>query len=186
MVKRISSLDTNYIIKKNPTNEQIGINFKKINDLKLSQISFWPNTLEKVGSHLMQNLNITDLPKPNKSTSNDSIVLIRTEPLKWWLLNSDPPLLSTDDGTTLDLSHSFTQILIYGRDSKSFLNRFLPLDLRERSFQQSSFASSAIHHVSVKLWLSKDGYNLFIPRGFALSLWELFIETACQFGYEVK
>ncbi len=59
MVKRISSLDTNYIIKKKSTNDQIGINFKKINDLKLSQISFWPNTLEKVGSHLMKNLNIT-------------------------------------------------------------------------------------------------------------------------------
>ena len=35
MVKRISSLDTNYIIKKKSTNDQIGINFKKINDFPM-------------------------------------------------------------------------------------------------------------------------------------------------------
>ena len=101
-------------------------------------------------------------------------------------LGSDIPLLSTEDGTTLDLSHSFTQIEISGLKSIEFLNRFLPLDLREKSFPVNTVASSAVHHVSVKLWRSKETYNLFIPRGFALSLWELFLESASQFGYEIK
>ena len=29
-------------------------------------------------------------------------------------------------------------------------------------------------------------FKLFIPRGFALSIWEILLETASQFGYEIK
>ena len=46
-------------------------------------------------------------------------------------------------------------------------------------------ASGGIHHVGVTLWRSKTGYELFLPRGFAESLWELLIETAEQFGLEI-
>ena len=111
---------------------------------------------------------------------------MRIEPLKWWLLCSDIPLLSTEESTTLDLSHSFTQIEIIGEKAEVFLNRHLPIDLRKKNFSINSIASSAIHHVSVKLWYSERGYNLFIPRGFSLSIWELLLQTASQFGYEIK
>ncbi len=186
MVNRSSALDINYKIGKNPTNSLIGIKFKKIENLNLSQVACWPNTFDKVGSLLAKHLNVSKYSMPNNAFSNQSKVLIRIEPLKWWVLESDLPLLSTHEGTTLDLSHSFTQIEISGTNSITFLNRFLPLDLRDSSFPKNHFASSAIHHVSVKLWRSENEFNLFIPRGFALSLWELFIDTARQFGYEVK
>ena len=111
---------------------------------------------------------------------------MRIEPLKWWIIGSDLPALSSDEGTSLDLSHSFTHLKISGPSDTLFLNRHLPLDLRDKYFPVNSVASSAIHHVSVKLWRSDAGYHLFIPRGFALSLWEIFLETASQFGYEIK
>jgi hypothetical protein len=37
----------------------------------------------------------------------------------------------------------------------------------------------------VTLWRSNEGYELFLPRGFALTLWEGFVESAQQFGLEV-
>jgi sarcosine oxidase gamma subunit len=46
-------------------------------------------------------------------------------------------------------------------------------------------AATAFHHVGVTLWRSEAGYELFLPRGFALSLWELLYESAQQFGVEV-
>ncbi|HAF74482.1 MAG TPA: sarcosine oxidase subunit gamma, partial [Gammaproteobacteria bacterium] len=46
-------------------------------------------------------------------------------------------------------------------------------------------ASAGIHHVGVTLRRSDAGYELFIPRGFAVSLWELLVETAEQFGLEI-
>ena len=71
-------------------------------------------------------------------------------------------------------------------DSTTLLNRHLPIDLRENSFPLNSVASTAFHHCSVTLWRSVEGYELFLPRAFALSLWEILVESASQFGYEIK
>ena len=88
--------------------------------------------------------------------------------------------------TILDISHAFTSIEIKGDNSTLFLNRHLPIDLRTKNFPNLSSASTAIHHVSVKLLkISSNIYCLYIPRGFALSIWEILLETADQFGYEV-
>lgn len=65
------------------------------------------------------------------------------------------------------------------------LNRHLPLDLREGAFPLGSVASTAFHHVGITVWRSEAGYELFLPRGFAVSLWELLRESAEQFGVEV-
>ena len=111
---------------------------------------------------------------------------MRIELLKWWIIGSDIYMISSDEGTLLDLSHSFTHLKISGKNASLFLNRHLPLDLRQKYYPINSVVSSAIHHVSVKLWRSDTAYHLFIPRGFALSLWEIFLETASQFGYEIK
>ena len=77
-------------------------------------------------------------------------------------------------------------ISISGKDATLLLNRHLPLDLRSINFSECSSASSAIHHVSIKLLkYSDNNYHLFIPRGFGLSIWEILLETAKQFGYKI-
>ena len=112
--------------------------------------------------------------------------LWRMEPLKWWLLGSTINL-PENLGTSLELSHAFTSIKVGGETSEILLNRHLPLDLRLKNFPIHSSASSAIHHVSVKLFrISDKEFNFFIPRGFALSIWEILLESASQFGYEIK
>ena len=111
--------------------------------------------------------------------------MLRIEPMKWWLVGIEAPGFEADKAVTLDLSHSRTRVRVSGDDAAEFLNRHFPLDLREASFPPGSVASSATHHVGVTLWRSADGYELFIPRGFALSLWEGFVESAQQFGVEI-
>ena len=84
------------------------------------------------------------------------------------------------------MSHAFTCLNISGEMATLLLNRHLPIDLRQENFASGSSASSAIHHVSIKLLkISKNNYQLFIPRGFGLSIWEILLETANQFGYEI-
>ena len=108
------------------------------------------------------------------------------EPFKWWVLEKELDF-PNELGTTLDMSHSFTCISISGDNSTLLLNRHLPIDLRENKFPIASSASSSIHHVSIKLLkISNNNYFLFIPRGFGLSIWEILLETAKQFGYEIK
>ena len=186
MTKRSSALESNYSVGINVTNDKSQLQLREIKNLQLTQVAAWPDSINKVGSYITNHLNLNEYATPNKAIINNSVVMMRIEPLKWWIIGSDVPALSSDDGTSLDLSHSFTHLEISGPSASLFLNRHLPIDLREKYFPLNSVASSSIHHVSVKLWRSDTGYHLFIPRGFTLSLWEIFLETASQFGYEIK
>ena len=184
MAKRSSALESNYPVGINAANNESRLQLSEIKNLQLTQVAAWPESINKVGSNIANHLNFSEYAPPNKAIVNNSVVMMRIEPLKWWIIGSDVPMLSSNEGTSLDLSHSFTHLEISGPSAP--LNRHLPLDLREMHFPVNSVASSAIHHVSVKLWRSDTGYHLFIPRGFALSLWEIFLKTASQFGYEIK
>ena len=186
MANRSSALESNYPVGINAANNESRLQLSEIKNLQLTQVAAWPDSINKVGSYIANHLNFSEYALPNKVIVNNSAVMMRIEPLKWWIIGSEVPMLPSDDGTLLDLSHSFTNLEISGPSASLFLNRHLPLDLREKYFPVNSTASSAIHHVSVKLWRSDSGYHLFIPRGFALSLWEIFLETANQFGYEIK
>jgi len=186
MAKRSSVLESNYLIGINSVNNESQLQLSEIKNLQLMQVAAWPDFINKIGSDIANHLNLNEYALPNKAIVKNSVVMMRIEPLKWWIIGSEVPMLSSNEGTSLDLSHSFTHLEISGPSAPLFLNRHLPLDLREKNFPVNSVASSAIHHVSVKLWRSDAGYHLFIPRGFALSLWEIFLETASQFGYEIK
>ena len=185
MVNRLSSLFTNYKVGSIKVNEKINLTFCEIKDLDIRQIGAWPATIESLGLKLSKIINSNHPPGFNKSLSFDNTHIIRVETLKWWLIGVGHINIASDEGTVVDLSHAFTSTEIKGDVVKEFLNRHLPLDLRDKSFPVNSIASSAIHHVSVKVWRTERGYRLFIPRGFALSIWEILLETASQFGYEI-
>ena len=185
MINRSSALITNYKIGSIKVNQKIKLIFREIKDLDIKQIAAWPATLEIIDLKLSKIINSIQAPGFNKSLSSDNIHLLRMEPLKWWLIDGQDFNIPADEGSIIDLSHAFTSIEIKGDDIIKFLNRHLPLDLRDQSFPINSIASSAIHHVSVKIWRTNQSYILFIPRGFALSIWEILLETAFQFGYEI-
>ena len=185
MLKRYSALDCNYIIGKYPFNNSIKITFKEYRELNLQQIACWPNSLSTMDDFLQKKLNIENLPTFNKGILDSDFSIWRIEPLKFWVLNKNLNL-SEDLGTTLDMSHAFTCLNISGKMATLLLNRHLPIDLREKYFPSCSSASSAIHHVSIKLLkYTNNNYLLFIPRGFASSIWEILLESSKQFGYEI-
>ena len=185
MLKRYSTLDSVYSPGKYPFENNTNITFKELVNLNLKQITCWSNTLSETENFLQKKLNIKNTPKFNKGIIEKEFSLWRIEPLKWWILDKDI-ILSEDLGSSLDLSHSFSCFYISGKSTSLLLNRYLPIDLRESVFLQASSASSAIHHVSIKLFkLSINNYYLFVPRGFAMSIWEILTESSKQFGYEI-
>ena len=185
MVNRASALSTNYKISSNKANKKIELTFQEIRGLNIVQIAAWPSTIKNIDLKLADFMNSTNAPDFNQTISVDNRHILRTEPLKWWIIGGGKIDISSEEGSTVDLSHAFTLIEIKGGSVKKFLNRHLPLDLRDNFFPINYLASSAIHHVSVKIWRTDQGYRLFIPRGFALSIWEIILETASQFGYEI-
>ena len=186
MVSRVSALVTNYKIGSYKVNEKISLTFQEIKNLNIHQIAAWPSTIDSVASKIANIIKVSNAPRFNQALSKNDQHILRMEPLKWWLIGENIIEIASEEATVVDLSHAFTSIEITGDSAKDFLNRHLPLDLRDHYFPVNSVASSAIHHVSIKLWKTNKGFRLFIPRGFALSLWDIFLETASQFGYEIK
>jgi heterotetrameric sarcosine oxidase gamma subunit len=185
MVKRSSALGINYKTTSIKVDGKITLTFQEIRDLDIKQIAAWPSAIESIDLKLANIINTIKAPGFNQTLSINNIHILRTEPLKWWLIGGKNIEIASDEGAIIDLSHAFTSIQIKGENVKNFLNRHLPLDLRDQSFPINSIATSAIHHVSVKIWRTGGEYRLFIPRGFALSIWEILLETASQFGYEI-
>ena len=185
MTKRISALYKFYqkgVFGKKNTK---GVILSEVSNLILYQVAAWPETLNDVGINLAKSFNLKQYPSANRAVSSSQIAMLRIEPLKWWVIGSEIKEISSEKGSILDLSHSRTHLRITGSDSIALLNRHLPIDLRENFFPLNSVASTAFHHCSVTLWRSKKGYELFLPRAFALCLWEVLQESAAQFGYEI-
>ena len=177
----------------NPT-----IVLSEIKQTIIYQFAGWSNNLLDVGDKFAESVKIKNFPKTNKAEGSVDTAILRIEPLKWWLVSTE----LWDEVThpsfeffeiskkyklcELNLTNSRTHIRVSGESAVHLLNRHLSIDLREKSFNLNSIASTNFHHCSVTLWKSTKGYELFLPRAFALSLWEIFIESAGQFGYEIK
>ena len=186
MAERVSALAGHYRPGHLGDPDRTGVILHEVPDLLLLQVAAWPASIEKVGASLAALIGCAAAAKPCSAATGAGGAMLRVEPLKWWLCGVEAPALDAEQGATLDLSHSRTHLRVGGDDAAEFLNRHFPLDLRPNSFPVGAVASSATHHVGVTLWRSADGYELFIPRGFALSLWEGFVESAAQFGLEIR
>lgn len=193
MVDRVSALDGHYQIGHFGIADHTGVTFHLERDLQLHQLAVWPGMSEADAAAIRESFGVDVLPAPCRSSESairgQTASLLRIEPLKFWLVGGDMPELRPELGASLDLSHSRTQIDISGDDSATLLNRLLPLDLRDANMSAGAVASSAIHHVGITLWCRRSNlrsYSLFIPRGFAVSVWEVLMETAVQFGVEVE
>ena len=186
MVNRETALSAHYKVGHFGLSGQTGVTLTEVKNLQIKQVAAWPDTVAAVGAKAAAAVGCSDSPGPCKSSSGSHGVLIRIEPLKWWILgDAELPELTSAEGATLDASHSRTCVRVEGANAKDLLNRFLPIDLREGSFADGDVASTAFHHVGITLIRRGDAYELFLPRGFALSLWELLVESAEQFGVEV-
>ena len=186
MLNRNSAIIEKYNIGKYPFEDNIEIILSENCNLIIQQIAAWPDKISNIEKFFSDQLGVQNNIDFNKGEILKDNSLWRMEPSKWWLLGTSIEV-PENLGTSLELSHAFTSISIEGKKSDILLNRHLPLDLRLDNYPINSTASSAIHHVSVKLFRIKEKeFRLFIPRGFALSIWEILLETASQFGYEIK
>ncbi len=169
-----------------------GVVFAEIRDIGPWQVAAWPNTLAGVGERLAVLIGADATPAPLRAVAGTRGTLIRVQPLVFWLTHADDATaaqamtIDAATGTAVDLSHSRTVVRIEGERARDLLNRGLPLDLAADAFPADAFAAGALHQVGVHLHHRGSGYDLFVPRSFALSTWEFLTASAAQFGYEVR
>ena len=163
-----------------------GVVMQEIPGLVMHQVAAWPQSLNSVESDLVHYMGLGQAVDPGQVSVEKKGAMLRIEPLKWWLLGSQPPAFDVEHAVIVDLSHARSHVRIGGPTAAELLNRHCPLDLRPQAFPLNSVASSMMHHVGITLWHSKHGFDVFIPRGFALSIWQVLVDTALQFGLEIK
>ena len=154
----------------------------------LWQVTAWPDRLDAAGKALANTAKAASAPGPGRSVAGGAATLMRIDPLRWWLLSEGAlarPALAATDATLLDLGHARTAIRIEGRDREALVARLVPVDLRSPSFPEGSVASTGCHHVGVTVLAHGEGYDLFVFRTFALSLFEHIAKVAAQFGAEI-
>lgn len=185
MAERLSALSGHAELRRFGAPDHLGVTLSEVPDLVLHQAACWPDTIETVAKRIADAAGVDAAPGPGRAATGKKGTLLRIEPLKWWILDMPAPACGPEEGAILDLSHTRTRVRLSGPQAPTLLNRHLPLDLRADRFPPGSVGSSAIHHVGVTVWHSDRGYDLFLPRSFALSLWEGFLESAGQFGAQI-
>ena len=155
----------------------------------LWQVACWPEAFGAVEADLAKACGC-DAPAPGRmSVTADGRLLIRVEPLKWWIMGADgadcPLQPGPDQGAWLDMSHDQAAITIEGADAAELIKRLVSIDLREAAFPDLSFATTEMHHMITRV-LRQDGetprYQIWVMRSYADFLREAVEHHLAQFA----
>ncbi len=108
-------------------------------------------------------------------------------PDRYWITGPrGGPAPAPPAGTAVvtELGHSRTILRLDGPAVRAVLAKGLAVDLEDGVFPPGAFCQSTIHHVAVMVHRRADGdaFDLYIPRGYAQTLFEWLGEAAAEFG----
>ncbi len=176
------------------TGERAGVRLSALPRGSLWQVSCWPETYEAVRDELAGALGCAAPPPGRVSAgapdSGGDRLLVRVEPLKWWVLGPDgaecPLTPDPGQGAWLDMSHDQAGIAVEGEHAAELLKRLVPIDLRERALPDLSFATTLAHHMITRV-LRQDlygtpCYRVMVMRSYADDLRQILAHHLAHFG----
>lgn len=152
-----------------------GVRLEAVPRGSLWQVACWPETFDDVRTALAETLGCQPPPPGRVAVASDDRLLVRVEPLKWWVLGPDgaacPLMPEPGQGASLDMSHDQAALAVQGENAAELLKRLVPIDLRERSFPDLSWATTLAHHMITRV-LRQDangvpGYRVMVMRSYA-------------------
>ena len=156
----------------------------------LWQVACWADRFDTVEKALAMECGCAE-PAPGRMirTRSDSL-LIRIEPLKWWVLGPDgadcPLRPAPEDGAWLDMAHDQAGIVLSGENAAEVLKRMVSLDLRPQSFPDLSFATTQMHHMITRVLRRDDAdgpsFEVMVMRSYADDLREIAEHHLAHFG----
>jgi heterotetrameric sarcosine oxidase gamma subunit len=120
-------------------------------------------------------------------------LIMRIAPDQYWVIGGESRLdarlrsaIPADAGSVTSLDGARTRLLIKGPAARPLLGRLVAIDLDPARFPVGGFAQTGIQHVAgLLLRVSEDRYEFFALRTFAASTWEVLLDAARSFGYEI-
>ena len=128
------------------------------------------------------------------ATAGEAAVLW-TGPGRWLVIEPESRDLASllahdcpaDIAAITDLGHARTALRVEGRNVRDLLAKLSTLDLDPVAFPAGTCAQTQFGHIGVLLYCRvQDGFDVFLPRSFAVSAWESIIDAALEFGCRVS
>jgi methylglutamate dehydrogenase subunit D len=119
--------------------------------------------------------------------------IMRIAPDQYWVVDGETDLevrlrsaMPSDAGCVTCLDQARARFSIEGEGTRELLSRLVPIDLDPLMFPVNAFAQTGIHHVGGLLFrASEDRYELLVLRTYAASTWDVLLDAARPFGYEI-
>lgn len=172
-----------------------GVTMAEVTGRDLVQVGAWPETVTAVAGELAGMLGFpAPAPRGPAVRAGDRTAFF-VGPDKIWVTASYADTLGaklgklwpTSKAVITELGHSRTIIRVSGPCARDLIARFLAVDLDPAVFPAGRVTAAGLHGLGVTLHHVSDGtYDLYLPRTFALSLFEGIVEVAEQWGVEVK
>ncbi|MEM6678819.1 MAG: hypothetical protein AAF675_13205 [Pseudomonadota bacterium] len=151
----------------------------------LWQVTAWPEALAAAGTAAAASVGVGTAPGPGQALTAGLGAVLRTEPLRFWVVVEDGPVRSPEPGeagTVLDLTQARWRVRLSGPGRVALMARLGPLDWRAQAFPVGRVASTEIGHVGVTVQAEPEAFALFLPRSFAEALAGLILETGQSLG----
>ncbi len=169
-----------------------GIEIRELRPLAVAQVAaFDPDrTSAAIGAALGAP---APLQRNQVATGGDSIVLW-TGPGRWLVVEPESRDLAAllaqhcpgDVAAITDLSHARAALRVEGPQARTLLAKLCTLDVDPAAFPPGTCAQSQFGQVGVLLYCrARDGFDIYMFRGFAVSAWETIIDAALEFGCRV-
>jgi heterotetrameric sarcosine oxidase gamma subunit len=118
-----------------------------------------------------------------------------TGPGRWLVIEAESRALASllhhhcpsDVAAVTELSHARTALRVEGSKVRDLLAKLCTLDVDPAAFPPGTCAQTQFGQIGVLLYCRvHDGFDVLVPRGFAVSAWETILDAALEFGCRVS
>ncbi|MEM7188689.1 MAG: hypothetical protein AAF439_03680 [Pseudomonadota bacterium] len=155
----------------------------------LWQVACWAEQFDQIEKALALECGCAE-PAPGQIVeTKDGRLLIRVEPLKWWIIGPDgaecPLKPEPDFGAWLDMAHDQATVTLTGPNAAEILKRMVSIDVRDAAFPNMSYATTHMHHMITRVLridTDEPSYQVMVMRSYADDLREITQHHLAHFG----
>ena len=145
-------------------------------------------------SPLVRSITGATLPESNcEVTESGSVRLYRIAVDQYWVISLEEgtgraleQAVPPDSGTVTVLSGARRCLRLDGAAARDVLAHHVALDLDLTEFPAGRFAQTGLDHAGVLLdRRGRERFELYVLSTFAASIWDVLVDTALPYGYEV-
>jgi heterotetrameric sarcosine oxidase gamma subunit len=170
-----------------------GVEIRELKSLAVVQVAAFD--AERAASAVGAALGAPASAERNSVATAGEATILWTGPGRWLVVEPESRDLASllahhcpgDVAAITDLGHARTALRAEGQKVRDLLAKLCTLDLDSAVFPPGTCAQTPLGQTGVLLYCrAQDGFDIFLPRSFAVSAWESILDAALEFGCRVS